>query len=383
MVIIPNNLTQTVVFRIVKVLIVGGGPAGSLSAIALRNHEVTIVEEHCSAGFPVQCAGLISDECYKGLKRFSKAKLNDIRGALVFSPSGRFAELVGRKKAVVMERKILDRDLLVEASKYAEVLVKTKFIGIEDGKALLRGMRGEFTLDFDVIVGADGVGSKVARTFDFERPEVLTAVQIECKFEPIDEKMVEIYFGKSFSEGFFAYSIPLGDGTARVGVISRSKPIKYLNSLMRGHVGRRMKGESVLELNVGAVPIGLVNFVKARVVLVGDSAGMVKPYTGGGLYYILRATELLGRTFPNLEAFKKEFMKDVGKEISAGMRLYKLYSKLSDEDYEYIVQLIGEHSDLAKSLDMDRPTTLLKILPMLLKLVKRPRLMRKLFALVV
>ena len=358
-----------------RILVVGGGPAGSLSAMALgKKYDVLVVEEHQTPGFPVQCAGLISEECYRKLKRYSDCKLNEISGAFFIAPSGKYVGLEGKVGGVVIERKILDRDLLAKASEFAEVWVKTKFIGVAE---LVR-MGERIEVDYDYIIGADGVHSYVARTFGFDRPEILSAVQVECRYEPLDDRMVEIIFGKSYSDGFFAYAVPIGD-TARIGVVSKSNPRLYLRRLLSKHpsVSRRVKG-SLIELNVGAIPIGLVDFVKGRVALVGDSAGMVKPYTGGGLYYLLLATEILTKNFPNLERFRKEFLSTVGREISFGMKIYGLYSKLDDEDFEYLIGVAKENEHLAKELHMDKPSTLLKLLPSLIKIVRRPKLLRKL-----
>jgi len=355
------------------ILIVGGGPAGSLSAIALKGYDVTLVEEHQSAGFPVQCAGLISDRCYKELRKFSDCKINDIRGAVFFSPKKR-VELEGKRRGVVVERKILDRDLLAKASEYANVMIKTKFMNANDGKAFLISCGERREIKYDYIIGADGVNSTVARVFGFKRPKMYFAVQMTSKFEYISEDLVEIYFG--FSD-FFCYAIPL-DEFARIGVISSTNPMQVLKKLLRW-LGNRVRG-SILELNVGAIPIGLIDFVKDRVMLVGDSAGMVKPYTGGGLYYILKAVEKLDH-FPNLKRVKREYLNDLGMEYKVGMRIAKLYGVLDAEDYDYLIEIAKEHTDLAKNLDMDRPSTLLKLIPIILKIVKRRRILLKLTSL--
>jgi len=358
-----------------KVLVVGGGPAGSLSAIALKDHEVLMVEEHQSAGFPMQCAGLISEECYGRLKRYSDCKLNEIRGAFFIAPSGKFVELEGKSKAVVIDRKILDRDLLEKASEFAEVWVKSKFMKAHGRRAEIMKMGERTFVEFDYLVGADGVYSRVARCFGFERPEVLSAVQVECRYEALSDDMVELFFG--CSDGFFAYAVPI-DEYARVGVVSKSNPLCYLKNLLR-RISDRISGK-ILELNVGAIPIGLVEFVKEKVFLVGDSAGMVKPYTGGGLFYITEATEILAKTFPNLEEFRNRFVEDIGREIEFGMKIYRLYSKLDDEDYDFLIELARDNVEIAKDLHMDRPTTLLKVLPSLIKIVRRPKLLKKLLS---
>ena len=355
------------------ILIVGGGPAGSLSAIALKNYDVTVVEEHTSAGFPVQCAGLISERCYRELKKFSDCKVNDIRGAMFFSPNNS-VELEGKMRAVVVERKILDRDLLAKASEHANVMIKTKFLGVEKGKAVLRSVGKRIELDYDYIIGADGVYSTVSNVFRFERPKIYSALQITCKFDCISEDLVEIYFG--FSD-FFCYAIPF-DGFAKIGVISSQNPMHILKKLLRW-LGERVKGD-ILELNAGAIPIGLVSFVKDNVMLIGDSAGMVKPYTGGGLYYILKAVEKLEH-FPNLKKIQKEYTKDLGIEYKVGMKIAKLYTILEPEDYDYLIGVAKEHADLARGLDMDKPSTLLKLIPLILKIVKKRRILMKLSSL--
>lgn len=354
------------------ILVVGGGPAGSLSAIKLGK-DVMLVEEHQSTGFPVQCAGLISDECYRYLRKFSECKVNEISGAVFFSPNNS-VELEGKKKGVVIERKILDRDLLAKASESAEVMIKTKFLGVRNGKAELRSFGKRLELEYDYIIGSDGVRSRVAEVFGFERPKIYLAVQITTKFECLSEDLVEVYFG--FSD-FFCYAIPT-DEFAKIGVISSSNPLPILKNLLRW-LGDRVKG-SILELNVGAIPIGLVNFVRGRVMLIGDSAGMVKPYTGGGLYYIVKAVEKLDY-FPDLKKIRREYLKDMGIEYAIGMKIAKLYEKLDVKDYDYILGVLRENVDLVKELDMDRPSSLLKIIPVILKVVRKPGILRKLTSL--
>ncbi len=351
------------------ILIVGGGPAGSLSAIALKDFDVTLVEEHQSAGFPVQCAGLISENCYKILRRFSDCKINKIRGA-VFSSPKKSVELEGKVKGIVIDRKILDRDLLLKASEYAKILVKTKFVGIRDGKAILRGLKDE-CIKYDYIIGADGVYSTVAKVFGFDRPKVYSALQFTVKYDCISNDLVEIYFG--FSD-FFCYAIPI-DEFAKIGVITSENAYGVMNKFLKW-LGKRVRG-SIVEMNAGAIPIGLVDFVKENVILLGDSAGMVKPYTGGGLYYIVRAVEKL-RHFPNLKKIRDDYLKDLGIEYKIGMKIANLYKILDADDFDYLISIARDYSDLAKELDMDRPSTIFKILPLLLKIIKNRKILRAL-----
>ncbi|WP_202319386.1 NAD(P)/FAD-dependent oxidoreductase [Archaeoglobus neptunius] len=347
-----------------KTLIVGGGPAGSLTAIMLgKKSDVVIAEDHQSPGYPVQCAGLISDICYKKYGEFCKIKKameNEIKGAFFFSPSGNHIE--ARGKAYVVERKILDAMLFEKASEKADVFIKSK-VRFNGRKAVI----GNSEIVADIIVGADGIGSAVAKNFGFEQPGVFTAVQAEMKFEPLDDGFVELYFGWS---DFFAYAIPLGD-TARIGVISRNDPYKLFKNLIEKHpsVSERIKG-SVIELNAGGFPDRLVNFVKGNVALIGDSAGMVKPYTGGGLYYLLVAAETLNETFPNLELYRQLYLKRLGREYRFGERIRRLYS-LDNRSMEELFRLMRDFD--FRGVHMDSPSTLLaSTFKILLRLLKNP-----------
>lgn len=333
------------------ILIVGAGPAGSLAAYLLgKKEDVMIAEEHQSAGFPVQCAGLISKECAEAYGKYcniKKAVENYIEGAFFFSPSGKFFE--ARGKALVIERKILDEMLLEKASEFAEVFMKQR-VRFKEKRAFL----GEKEVRAEYIIGSDGVNSEVARAFGFERPPFFTAVQIETKFEALDDSFVEIYLGRNYSE-FFAYAVPLAE-TARIGVIAKGNALLYLKRLIEKHpsVSRRVKG-GIIELNCGMIPGKLVDFVKGKIALIGDSAGMVKPYSGGGLFYLLKAAEKLAEKFPNLQAYKGAFMKELGKEIKLGEKIRNLYW-LSNEEIEKLVESLRNFD--FSGMHMDRPSSL-------------------------
>ncbi|ADC66195.1 geranylgeranyl reductase [Ferroglobus placidus DSM 10642] len=358
-----------------KVCVVGGRVAGSLTALNLgeRDAEVVVFEEHRDSGFPVSCAGLISEDCYERLRNFGvNAKQNEIKGAFFFSPSGKYVEAIGKSRGVVVERKLMDSQLLRRASKVAEVRMSSKVVGVERGEVTFIVNGREKKESFDVLVGADGVNSVVAKSFGFKRPKIFLAVQILSEFEAIDEKFVELYFGRRYSEGFFAYAVPIEEDLAKIGVVSKTNPMVYLQRLINEHpsVSERI-GKGFLELNVGAIPIGLVDFVRENVALIGDSAGMVKPYTGGGIYYTLIGAEVLGKTFPNLKAFEKAYKKRMWKEYYFGEKIRKLYETLKDEDYEELVKIA---SDLSfEDLHMDKPSSILKFLiknPKILKVVR-------------
>ena len=348
-------------------LVVGGGPAGSLTAMLLgKKFDVLVAEEHQTSGYPVQCAGLISDTCYEAYRKYcriERAVENSIEGAFFFSPCGKYIEAMG--KAWVVERKILDPMLLEAASEFADVAVKAK-VKFKEHNPLIGGKE----VRAEKIIGADGIQSVVAREFGFRRPGFFLCVQAEVRFEPLDDHFVELYFGRKWSDSFFAYSIPLGD-TARIGTICRANPLLYFKKLIAEN--RRVKG-GLMEWNVGAIPSELIEFVKGNAALVGDAAGMVKPHTGGGLYYLLRAAEKLSKTFPDLKAFEKLYLKEFRREYSFGHKLRRIYS-MEDRDLEKLFTLMSDFD--FPGVHMDRPSTLRKVKPavkIIWRLLKDPEI---------
>ncbi len=360
------------------VAVVGGGPSGSMCATVLseKGYRVALFEEHQSPGFPMQCGGLISEDCLKILKKYvdaDKFLLNRIDGAYFFSPSGKHVKLRGKSKAVVIDRKIVDLELFKLAALNSKTFVKKRVRSVSFDEKFVIDAGEKFESSY--VIGADGPYSVVAKCLSFNRPEFLSAIQVECEFESLDEKYVELYFG--YSDCMFAYSIPCGDGFSRIGVVSKNNAIFWLKKLLREHpsVSKRVEFEKNCELNCGTIPLGLIDFVKGKALLIGDSAGMVKPYTGGGMYYLSIAVELLAKYFPNLEEFKRKYLNSLRAEYEVGKRIFRLYGELSKEDYDYLVK-IAEKIDFS-NFHMDKPSSILNAIPHALNLLKRPSLALK------
>jgi flavin-dependent dehydrogenase len=87
-----------------------------------------------------------------------------------------------------------------------------------------------------------------------------------------------------------------------------------------------------------------------RLVAVGDAAGLVKPTTGGGIYYSLLsgriAADVLDRKLradelreSSLREYETAWRERLGPEIRAGLAFRKLASRLNDRGIEAVVEL--------------------------------------------
>jgi geranylgeranyl reductase family protein len=380
------------------VIVVGAGPSGGYLAkqLSKSGFDVGLFEEHREVGRPVQCAGLVSHRVFDILGD-KKAVINEIYGASVHSPSGKILTLSQDKpKACVIDRSKFDRMLVAEAvDSGAHLQLGSK---VTDAKRKDKGVRISVKKDgktteysSDLIIGCDGVGSKVARSFDFPKPvEMLSGYGIECIIKgEMDSSYLDIFVGNKIAPGFFAWLIPTDSG-ARLGLCTARDKINtksYFENLMNfSQVKKRLGKIKIQHYISGAIPLGPIKqIVKDNVMLVGDSACQLKPLSGGGIYLGLlaggyahdvakSALESGDLSEKSLKRYPKSFQNDVGKELRRANQLRKIYMELSDEYIEEGFKILNNKkilSFIGKSGDIDYPSGLTKAV-----LKKAPSLMK-------
>lgn len=360
------------------VVVVGAGPAGAIAAkYAARSGASTLlIEEHAFIGSPVQCTGLISkaalEECETGEGKFV---LNRMKGAFVYAPNCEELRVEGREvKAYVIDRKIFDRALAEQAlDEGVELLLKTRFTGIGKGKISVISSGERKEIFADVVIGADGIQSSVARSARLMRCEkFLSGVQFEAPYDAEDPEFVEIFLGNDIAPGFFAWAVPF-KGLARIGLAkNNSLPASYYLEKLLKHpvIASRYKG-SRTELVIGGIPLGMPKkTVTNNVMLVGDAAGQVKPTSGGGIYMGAVCAKIAGevaarasRREAALEEYEKRWRSAVGRELAIGMRIHKSLGKLSDENLNEFIAFLNKpeiREAITEYGDMDHPSILLQ-----------------------
>jgi digeranylgeranylglycerophospholipid reductase len=280
-------------------IVIGAGPAGLLAAneIAKRGFTVQVFEEHEEVGKPDHCAGLLSTS---GLKRLGITLPKDIiqntvMGARIYSPAGHSITIKrGKREANVVDRKKFDAWLASRAIDSGAVVttqVKVKEFVRKHGK--VKSVRANTETDEHnarSFVIAEGSRCRLSGSVGFpvvQRANKYPAYQYEVSDVDIDENMVEMFYGKQVAPGFFAWIIPLGEKRARIGLAARNKSKIRLDALMRHHniISERMKGAKIERSLGGIVLVGMPisKMAMENVVAVGDTAGIVKATTGGGV----------------------------------------------------------------------------------------------------
>jgi geranylgeranyl reductase family protein len=359
-------------------IVVGAGPAGAMAAkyAAQNGARTLLIEEHASIGSPVQCTGLIST---KALKKCEVEEgifiLSKIKGAFVYSPCGEEVCVRGKDiKAYVIDRKIFDRVLVENAvDKGVDVLLRTRFIGIDAGKISVISNGEKKEIEGKVIIGADGIQSSVARAAALPRCEkFISGIQFETPYIPKDPEYVEIFTGNEIAPGFFGWVVPFC-GMARIGLAKNpGLPARYyLEKLLKHPIVSSRYGGGRTEHVVGGIPLGPPRKTATdRVMLVGDAAGQVKPTSGGGVYMGALCAKIAGdvaarasRGECGLSEYEKRWRSAVGKELEIGMMIHRSLGKLSDDNLNEFMAFLNK-PDIRELMteygDMDHPSVFLQ-----------------------
>jgi len=343
------------------VVVVGAGPAGSIAAreAAKAGASVLLVEKRQTIGDPVRCAEGISKEAIHRHIRLDTSWISaEVDGFRIYSPDGTPLEMLGVSSGevgYVLERKLFDRALANDAVHHgAEVMVKTRAVGLlkDDGATrgvVLEHLGKRFEVEADVVVGADGVESKVGRWAGIDTrlapKDIETCAQMLVYDPSIDQQVCEFYLGNDIAPGGYVWIFPKGDGCANVGVGvlgSRSDGGEPMEYLMR-FLSHKLPSAKMLEVVVGGVPVSkpMHGIVAHGLMLVGDAARQSDALTGGGIANAMDAGAIAGRvaaagtaegdvSMEQLGEYEKEWFSLKGKTLTRDWTVKEKFVKLSD-----------------------------------------------------
>jgi flavin-dependent dehydrogenase len=165
---------------------------------------------------------------------------------------------------------------------------------------------------------------------------------------------VELHFGAQIAPRGFAWVVPVqrGEGSfARIGLMCDSDAREHFDRFFArigGQWHTAMVGCVPRSKLLPLAPIGKT--YAARVVAVGDAAGIVKATTGGGIYYSLMSSRIAADVLADacraddfgeeaLAAYETRWRALVGDEIAAQSSLRHLTDQLPDEGIEELFEL--------------------------------------------
>ena len=308
------------------VLVVGAGPAGSATAalFAGAGHHVRLLDRSSFPRFKA-CGDFLSPECTRILRRLGveegvrRAGARRLRGLLVsaYGEPALRADFApgGSGFGYALERSRLDAILLGAArAAGAEVLEEHVVEGLAaTGAVRVRTPdRRTLTMRAGLVVGAAGTRCPVARDLGVRRrPAGEGRLDLLAHWDaPADGRpYCEMHVGGPGYTGL----APVGPGLLNVNSVvprrwlrsrkrvasgaggARLREDLYLNLLASSPAVRRALGGATLRYPPVASDVSPLRTVRATgpaVLLVGDAALFIDPFTGQGIYMALRSAEL-------------------------------------------------------------------------------------------
>lgn len=355
---------------------------------------VAVFEEHSTIGLPEHCAGLIS---VSGLRRLNiniprECILNRVNSAIFYSPSGTCFS-VSRKKpqAYVFNRPLLDQYLASEAQKEnVELFRNSKVLAVKMGekRSLKIFHRKETVFETKVIIDAEGIRGKFVRNVGLTPVSkgVIPGVQFEVNNVEVNPHQVEMFFGNKVAPGFFAWIIPTGENTARVGVGARRQALQYLKKFIKNHpiASKRLSKAIIVKKFGGAITLSgpIPRTYTDGFLVIGDAAGQVKPTTGGGVIMGGLCAQIAGEVAAkavidnnvdskSLAIYQKKCRRLLSREFSSMLLVRRILNRMSDNNLDKLFNILIKNDftrDIEEIGDMDFESAVIR------KLILKPKL---------
>jgi flavin-dependent dehydrogenase len=258
--------------------------------------------------------------------------------------------------AAIVERGAFDTALGAQASSAGAMIrtgVRAEDITLHDDHVAVRHADGSQSTG-RVGVLACGARYRFHRRLGLGLPRhYLQSAQIEMLLPSTTD--IDVQFGRDVAPGGFAWRVPFYRGStayARIGVMCESAAADRLHRFARAFPDAAgIDPAAMLRPRRRMLPLGPVRRTVAhRLVAVGDAAGLVKPTTGGGIYFGLLsghlAAEILDEQLRqdrldarSLQRYEHRWQERLGPDIRAGLAFRRLVTRLDDSAIESLIAL--------------------------------------------
>ena len=351
------------------VVVVGGGPAGSMAAweAAKGGVSVCMLEKDRDIGYPVRCGEAAGES---GLRQFVEIEdswiAEKITSVKLVSPNLTSVDIdFAAETGYILNRRIFDYDLSrYAANAGAEVYTKAyvKNVLANNGEVngvVLDYLGEEKQIQAKIVIGADGLTSRVGRWAGLKTlvrmKDMESAVQYSVANVDIKPNKMIMYVGRNHAPGGYIWVFPKGKKFANIGIgisgkYSKHKSAqKYLDEFME----REYPDAAILTTMCGGVPCAkpMEKPVADGIMLVGDAAHQINPMTGGGIVAGMKGGWIAGQVAAeaikkndysedSLLEYPKRMRKDFGKNHERFYKIKEVTEKLTNEELDSIAEKV-------------------------------------------
>ena len=362
----------------IRVAVVGGGPAGSSAAevLAKAGIETYLFERKLDNAKP--CGGAIPLCMVDEFDLPPEIIDRRVRKMKMISPSNievNIGQTLKDDEYIGMcRREILDGFLRERAEKLGTKVINgtvyqldipstdTEPYTLHYADHSSGAAKGEMkNLKVDLVIGADGANSRIAKAIDAGDYNYAIAFQERIRL-PEDkmayyEELAEMYVGNDVSPDFYAWVFPKYDHVAvGTGTMKVNKAIiKDLQAGIRKRAAKRLEGGEIIKVEAHPIPEHpRPRRVVGRVALVGDAAGTVTKSSGEGIYFAAKSARMCaevivetsnnGQKVPN-EADLKTYLKRWDKKYGTTYLVLDILQRVfyrSDATREAFVEMCDD-----------------------------------------
>lgn len=332
-----------------KAIIIGASTSGLFTAYLLAKERipVQVYDERESLGQPARTLIVTS-------------KLNEVLG---FVPNEVILNKVGRIELLSANRRtsvgLQEPDLVIERQRLIELLARKaseegveislgfRFLGFEEEvDRLVVSLRDQVkgrdhTVATNVLIGADGVFSDVAKLASRDSRETVAIVQAKVVLpERASSDCVKVWFDRRRTQ-FFYWLIPESESRAAIGLVCRNGETardnleEFLHSL----------GCEALDLQAALVPLHNSRLEPSRmlssskILLIGDAGGQVKATTVGGVVAGLRGARAAARAVLGRAPYTST-LRGLKGELDLHSVMRGVLNRFGDGDYDRLLELL-------------------------------------------
>jgi geranylgeranyl reductase family protein len=333
-------------------VVAGAGPAGCVCARELSGagFNVLLLEEHEKIGEPVHCTGIVGEKLREMQTIPEECIIKSIDSVKVVFPSGESLKLPTPIRPLLINRAIFDRHLFdqaVESGVTTRTLAKVENVLNQQKSVQVSFLNGNGieTVDSKLCIIATGAVSGLPSKLGLEGVEhKYYAAQTEIRIKDIDG--IELYPGGDYAKGSFAYLVSIDGDKAKAGLITKGNIREKFEIFLNSPLIRDRLISIDAHPTYRLMPFGLPKkTVQSRIITVGDAACQLKSTTGGGVFYGIKCAHILADQIKEaatysktddfnlnrLKQYEKQWRKEFGFEIQAGLILRDYLEKRSDE----------------------------------------------------
>jgi digeranylgeranylglycerophospholipid reductase len=335
------------------IAVIGAGPAGCHYASLVKDRDVHIFEDHAEVGTPVSCTGILTDSVRRVIGDGIPEDLvvSRIRKFKLVAPGGKSLYVDLDKVNMILDRAGFDRFLLSRAIANGATLHREeRFTGYERRGSSFRVLTTRGSYEAEMIVGADGPFSAVARAADlYGRRAFVMGWQARCEYPGLETGVTEI----RLTLGEFSWIVPESVRIARVGVIGPDTPD------LRRDYETLLGAAHVLEDQSGMIPVydrrQRLRKPGERVFLIGDAATQVKATTYGGIIYGLLAAQYLAE---DPEGYEQRMNAKLGRDLWLSLRMREFMNAMTEEQADELVEIFEKdrNKEIIARHDRDFPS---------------------------